>query len=402
MFEALRIRSFRIYIIAQGISLIGTWMQMTAQQWLVWELTRSESLVALTSALGTLPLLFLVPFTGILADRMDRRKLLLISQIFATLLAVSLALYAWSAATAFWPVLLLSLLLGVSSALDFPTQSAFVGDLVGTDMIRKAVGLNATMFQLGRTVGPALAGIVVASTGTAPAFAINALSFMPLIIALLLVRSQQVRKTVVAGERVDLFAGVHWLRTQPRLLEMVFAAIIFAMFVFSAGSLFAPLASDVLGGDAATFGLVSSAAGIGALIGAVLLTPRMVAASRVGQVLLGSVAWSGVWLIVLALNPVLSWTLICVFMLNLTLPVVMAGTGGLVQFMAPIDKRARVVSAWQMLSIGASPVGTLIAGAVAGRFGVVTALVVNGVCILIGVSALALTRRELWRWRVDR
>ncbi len=403
MLSTLKNANFRIYMVGQSISLIGTFMQITALTWLVWTLTHDEAMVALSGALGAAPVFFLVPFTGSFADRADRRKILIGTQIASGLLAVALAIYAGVGAASVWPVLGIGLLLGIVGAVDFPSQSAFIGDLAGMSNIRQAVALNASMFQLGRTIGPSLGGAVVAAWGSAPAFALNAISFVAVIISLLLVRSQQqVLRSSTGNPLGDFAQALRWLRTQPRLVEMMVGSIFMTLFVFSTVTLFAPLADVVLNGDARVFGYLSSASGIGALLGALFLTPRMAGASRVGRAMVTAVAWSAIWLIALRLAANLPWAMLCVFMVSVTLPVVLAGTAGLIQFMAPPDMRGRVLSVSQMVSFGAQPLGVLFVGFVARNFGVLNGFLVNGICMLIGVAILVLTRPQLVRWTVNR
>ena len=402
MLATLKNSNFRTYMAGQSLSLIGTFMQITALSWLVWQISHNEAMVGLSNALGFAPTFFLVPFTGALADRWDRRKILLGTQFVAGILAAILAVYALSGATSVYPVLGIALLLGIVGALDFPSQGAFIGDLSGMSQIRQAVGLNATMFQLGRSIGPALAGIVVATWGSAPAFAINAISFGAVIISLLLVRANQVKKPNTGSPLGEFAQALRWLRTQPRLMELLLGSTLVTLFVFSTISLFAPLADVVLNGDARVFGWLSSASGIGALTGALLLSPRMANVNRVGRAVALGVAWSGSWLIAMRFGTSLPWALLCVFMVSLTLPVVLAGTNGLLQFMAPPDMRARVLSVSQMAIFGAQPIGVLFVGLLARNFGVLNAMLINGICLVLGISILVLTRPLLISWKVSR
>ena len=173
-FSPLKIRNFRIYLGGQAISLVGTWLQMTTQGWVVWELSHSATALGLVAMLGSLPILLLGPWAGVWADRLDRRKLLIASQAGAMLLAFVLALLTQTGLVQLWHVYLLSALLGIITAIDIPAQQAFLGDLSGMAEIRKAVNMNITMLQVSRILGPALAGIIIASMGAAMAFWLNA------------------------------------------------------------------------------------------------------------------------------------------------------------------------------------------------------------------------------------
>src|SRR5258707_496700 len=193
-FDPLRYPNFRLYLGGQAISLIGTWLQVTAQSWVVWRLSGSEAALGVVSMLNALPLLFLGLYTGAWVDRVDRRKLLIGTQIAAMLLAFALAALTQSGLVQLWHVYLLSFLLGISSALDMPAQQAFLGDLSGQAEVRKAVNLNVTIFQVSRILGPAFAGLVVARLGEAPPFWLHRLSFRAALASLVMVRpGQQIR-----------------------------------------------------------------------------------------------------------------------------------------------------------------------------------------------------------------
>jgi len=187
-FSPLRNRNYRTYLAGQAVSLIGTFMQQVAQQWYVWEITRDPRWIGVIGAMAFVPMLLLGAFTGSIADRVDRRKLLLITQVTEMLLAFALAALALAGSREVWPIILLAGLLGVAAAFNFPAQSAFIGDLSGMGEIRKSMALNVTMIEVGRLIGPAVAGWVVAAVGVGLAFGLNGASFIAVIVSLLLVR----------------------------------------------------------------------------------------------------------------------------------------------------------------------------------------------------------------------
>ena len=189
-FSALRHRNFRLFFFGQLISLIGTWMQSTALQWLVYNLTGSQTSLGLVTFANFLPVLLFSLFMGVLIDRFPRRRLLLFTQTWFMLLALLLAALTWAGVIRFWHILTLSLLLGFGNALDMPARQAFVVEMVDDDKddLLNAISLNSTLFNLARIIGPGIGGVVVASLGEAPAFAINALTFLAIIVSLLLMR----------------------------------------------------------------------------------------------------------------------------------------------------------------------------------------------------------------------
>ncbi|HET7090812.1 MAG TPA: MFS transporter, partial [Anaerolineae bacterium] len=181
-FSPLRIRNFRIYLGGQAISLVGTWLQMTAQGIVVYELSQGAATpLGIVGMLSTLPILILSPWTGVWADRLDRRRLLIGTQVGAMLLAFSLAVLTQTGLIQLWHVYVLASLLGIFSAIDFPAQQAFIGDLSGMTEVRKAVNLNGITLQASRMLGPALAGYMIGALGAASAFWLNGLSFMAVI-----------------------------------------------------------------------------------------------------------------------------------------------------------------------------------------------------------------------------
>ncbi len=177
-FSPLKNRNLRIYLGGQAISMLGTWMQVAAQSWVVWELTQSESALGIVVMLNSIPLLVLAPWAGGIADRFNRRSILLVTQGIAMVLAFVLAILIQRGLIEIWHIYLCSLLLGVISALDFPAQQAFIGDLSGMGQVRQAVTLNIMALQVGRMIGPFIAGILLKSVGNASSFWINGFSFL--------------------------------------------------------------------------------------------------------------------------------------------------------------------------------------------------------------------------------
>src|SRR2546427_967893 len=185
-FLPLRNRNLRVYLGGQAISLIGTWMQVTAQAWVVWSLSHSTAALGVVAMLGTLPILLLGPWTGVWADTLDRRRLLIVSQTSAMVLAITLALLVQTGVIQVWHVYVLATLLGIVTALDMPTQQAFIGDLSGMEQLRQAVVINNMLFQVSRMIGPALAGVVVARLGAAGAILPDRARFLPVLAPLVI------------------------------------------------------------------------------------------------------------------------------------------------------------------------------------------------------------------------
>ncbi len=402
-FSPLKNRNFRIYIIGQIISLIGTWLQATAQGWVVWELSKSEAMLGLITALGFLPQLFLGPFAGVWADRLDRRKILIGTQVFQMLLAFALAALVAMGVVQIWHIGVLALLLGVSSAFDFPAQQAFLGDMAGISEIRKAVTVNASIFQTSRILGPALAGIIVGALGAATAFLLNGLSFIAVIISLLIVRAQQVRRASSGNPLSEFAEGLRFIKGQPRLIDLILSTVFITFFGLSVTlTLFPAFAGKVLNGNATTLGLLQAASGAGALISAMIITPVVQSFKRTGLVVAFCLVWAGAWMMVASRTTWLPASMLCIFLVSLSVPVIITTANGMLQLLAPNDMRARLLSVFITISFGIQPLAAAFVGYMAERVGVPNAMLVNG-ALLIACTLVMLAIRTDWRrWEVTR
>lgn len=399
-FSPLKIRNFRIYLGGQAISLIGTWLQVTAQGWVVWELSQSERALGIVGMLNTLPILLLGPWAGVWADRLDRRKLLIITQVATMLLAFILAFLIQTELVRLWHVYILASFLGVFAALDFPAQQAFLGDLSGMGEVRKAVNMNAMMLQVSRMLGPALAGFVVERLGAALAFWLNGLSFMAVIISLLLVHTNQIKKVVSKNALSELREGVRFVGAHPRLQDLILFVVFVTFFALSAINILPAFASETLQGGAQTLGWLLAASGAGALIGTVFIAPIAQAQPRTGMIIGVSVVWMGFWFVLLAMTRWLPLSILTMFLGSMGAPMVIATALGLIQVIAPPDMRARLLSLFTTVSFGMQPIASLLIGFSADSFGAPTAILVNG-ALLVSAGLLLLWLRDgLWRWEV--
>src|SRR5881227_3271146 len=247
-------------------------MQSVAQSWLVLELTNSPFRLGLVSALQFAPMLVLAFFAGALADRLRKRRLLLVSQSVLFIQALALALLVHFGHVQYWHVALLALLYGVANTVDMPTRQAFIVEMVGRDDLMNAIALNSAMFNAARIVGPALAGLAIARWGTAVAFYLNAASFVPVIVALFAVGAQG-RPRAASGRSMahDIREGVRFAVSTPRVALTMAMVLAVSGFLFNYNVLIPLYVRDVLGQDAQGFGLIMATLGIGAVAGAVAL-----------------------------------------------------------------------------------------------------------------------------------
>lgn len=405
MFSPLRNRNYATYMAGQAISLIGTFMQIVAQQWYVWEVTRDAKWIGIVGALSFAPTFFLAPFAGSIADRYNRRLLVLATQIVEMLLAFLLAALIWGGMRNVYVICVFSIILGFTASINFPAQAALIGDMVGMAEVRKAASFNASVFQIGRLIGPAIAGWVVATLGTAPAFFINGVSYIAVIISLLIIRANQVRKEGGSSILGEFGEAVKFVRSQPRIIDLLLSAVLMTMTVFSATTLFAPLADITLNGGADSpkiMGYLTAASGLGALVGALFIGPRYATVSRVGVAVTIALLWSGIWLALSYFISSMFFAMLCIFCVSITLPIVLAGSNSLIQTLAPSNMRARILSVFQMITFGAQPLGTLFVGFTGNLLGPIDAITLNGGILLVGALMIWLTRKDFIAWQAER
>ena len=398
-FTPLRLPNLRTYFTGQAISLLGTWMQVTAQGWLVWELTKSETALGIVSMLGTLPLLLFGLFAGVWVDRLDRRKILIGSQTAAMILAFVLAALVATGTVQLWQVYVLSFLLGCVTAIDFPAQQAFIGDLAGMSEVRKAIVVNAMILQVGRMLGPALAGFVVNSIGIALAFLLNGLSFIAVIVSLIIVRAKQVRSPRTGSSLRAVIDGLRFIGSQPRIQDIILFAVMVVFFGISLLNFFPALAADVLNGDAQTLGLLLASSGAGALVGATIVAPLAQTAKRTGLMMGAGVMWSGFWWLWISQSRSVPLTMLFIFLGACGVPAVMTTANGLLQVMAPPSMRGRLLSAYLIVSFGIQPISALAIGFVADRLGIANAMLINGLALIGCASSMLMFRPGLRAWR---
>ncbi len=401
-FSPLRLPNFRLYLGGQAISLIGTWLQSAAQQWVVLQLTNSEAALGIAVALSTLPILLIGLWAGVWAERWDRRKLLIGTQTAAMILAFIFAALMITGVIQVWHVYVLSFALGIVSALDFPAQQAFLGDLSGMSEVRKAVNLNAMIIQISRMLGPAFAGIIIARLGVSTAFWLNGLSFLAVIVTLVLVRSQQVTSPPSGKSMLHEFSqGLKFIKNQPRIQDLLLCVVLVTFLGFSVLTIASAFAVKILHGNSETYGLLLSASGAGALIGVLFVVPIAQAAHRTGLIMIATIAWMGTWFIILASTNVSAVANLSIFMFSIGAPTVITMALGLIQLLAPPNMRARLVTVFIMVSFGMQPVASFLVGLSAETFSIPTAILINGLLFLVGAAAMFLFRPELRHWSAN-
>jgi MFS family permease len=384
-FIALRHRNFRLFWFGQLISLTGTWMQSIGQAWLVLELTHSAWLLGVVGALQFLPVMLLSLFGGVLADRLPKRKVLLFTQSFAMLQAAVLWILVASGHVQIWEVLVLASLLGLTNSLDMPTRQAFVVEMVGREDLPNAIALNSSVFNMARVIGPGLGGLIIAFLGVAPLFLLNAISFVPVIVGLALIRMNELhaltKRSTSEGEiskqstLQSLREGLTYVIHTPSVLLIIAVIGIISLFGINFNVILPLFATDVLHSGALGFGFLSAAFGLGSLCSGLWLAWGNRRPS-VQHLLIAALAFS-VLEIFFALSRLYVPSLILIAAVGFTMIAFSATSNTALQTVAPDYLRGRVMSVYMVVFAGSVPLGNLFTGGMAHLFGAPIALLIG-------------------------
>jgi MFS family permease len=389
-FRALRHRNFRLFWGGQLVSLVGTWMQSVAQGWLMHRLTDSPLMLGLLGFAQFIPVTMLSLWAGVLADRVDRRKMLLVTQSCALVQAVLLATLTTTGHIQPWMLLALAFGFGVFNAFDLPGRQSFVMDLVGREDLPNAIALNSAAFNTARIIGPAIAGILVAALGEQGAFWTNAASYLVVLGALLSVRLPS-RPAVPSARTGDsLMEGVRYALRTTSIRNLLVLLAICAGLGFQYMTLLPVFARTILHTDARGYGLMVSAFGLGSLVAALGMTRKLDRWDLRRNLLVGLVT-AGVGMAIFAWSRWLPLTLAMGFLSGFGLILYVSSTNIMVQLTTEDRFRGRVMSLYTLMFVGTAPFGALLAGSIAQRFG---APVATSLCamILLG-GALWVVRR---------
>lgn len=390
MFRSLRNRNYRIYAAGQLVSTTGLAMQQVAQAWLVLELTGSGLSLGTTVALQFLPMMVLGPWAGFLADRTDKRRLLLATQSVAAGLSVVLWILTATGVITVALIYLLALLLGTTHALDMPARQSFVIEMVGPRDVSNAIGLNSATFNTGRLLGPALAGLLIASVGTAICFLLNAVSYLAVLWAL---ASMDTTK-LLAQERPPrspgaVRAGFRYVWTTPELrMPLTMVAVVGTM-GFNFVIVLPLLARETLGGGATLYGTLTALVGLGSLVGALGAASRTEPTTRV---LMGAASAFGVLMVATALvrQPVAVGVLLVG--VGLSVMVFLATANATLQINSAPHMRGRVMALYGLVFLGSTPVGGPLVGWISQEWGAPAGLATGGLASLVAVAV------GTWRW----
>jgi MFS family permease len=381
--RAMRHRDFRIFFFSQFISLIGSWMQSTAQQWLVYRLTGSQLNLGAVTFAGFVPVLLFSLFMGVIIDRFPRRRILLFTQTWFMLLAAVLALITYLGIVQYWHILVLAALLGVANALDMPARQAFYVDMVDREDLLNAIALNSSVFNGARIIGPAVSGLLIAALGEAPAFGLNAISYLAVIAGLLLMRLRPFEPPSQTGSQLlAIKEGLSFILSDRRVFGLVGMVALLSFFAFPFLVLLPAFASDVLEIGAEGYGALLAAQGAGALLGALSLAAGGERVNKGILLLFSRSLLAGATLVfALSRTPLLSMT--AMFCAGFSFITQLALTNTVIQLLVPDALRGRVMSTYTWALGGFWPLGSLLIGALGDQFGAPRAVLFTSAACLV-------------------
>jgi MFS family permease len=399
-FDSLRFFNYRLWFAGALVANVGTWMQRVAQDWLVLTVLTEESGVAvgITTALQFAPVLFLSAYAGVLADRVDRRKLLIATQAGQGVLAAGLGALVLVGNAQLWQVYVFALLLGCVTAIDGPVRQTFVAELVPQDKLSNAVGLNSASFNAARLVGPGVAGLLIAWVGPGWVFVINALTFGATILALTLMRRGELRHMPSAPRaKGQIRDGIRYVRNRTDILVIMVVVGVVSTFGLNFQLTSALMARTEFGKGAEEYGMLGSVLAIGSLAGALLAARRE--RPRV-RLVIGSAFAFGVTTGVMALMPTYPSFAIACIPVGLAALTMMTAANATIQMTTAPAMRGRVMALYMMVFLGATPIGSPIVGWVGQEFGARWSIGIGSISALLVSAGAALWARRAWDVRV--
>ena len=392
VFASLSVHNYRLYFGGQAVSLIGTWMQATAQAWLVLTLSGSSSILGLIVALQALPILIIGPYAGVIADRVDRRLLMIFLQSIMGVLALVLAILTLGGWIAVWQIAILALLLGLNNAFENPARQAFIHQIVGESLIRNAVTLNSVMVNAARAIGPAVAGVLLAAVGAGWCFVINATSFVAVVVSLVAMRTSEISHEIpVPRAKGQLREGLRYVRSKPILwVPLVMMALVGTLAYEFQVSL--PVAArDVFDGGPQAFGFMTSSMGVGAVVGGLIVAARGTTGLRT---LIVTATGFGITIAVTAAAPSLWLAIVALFFVGWLSVSFMSTGNATLQLNSRPQMRGRVMALWSVAFMGSTPIGGPLIGAITEGAGARTGLAVGAAsCFVAAAIGLAVWRR---------
>ncbi|TQF74959.1 MFS transporter [Rhodococcus spelaei] len=394
-FSSLTVPNYRLYFSGQAVSMIGTWMQTVAQSWLVLQLTGSGTALGLVVALQTLPVLLLGPYGGVVADRVDKRRLMIALQSMMGVLALVLGLLTVTDTVALWQVYVLAFLLGLNNCFENPARQAFVLEMVGPEHLHNAVSLNSVLVNAARAIGPAVAGIVIATGGLGICFLLNAVSFVAVVASLIKLDGSALQPSPPAVRSPgQLREGLRYVRRTPTLLVPLLMMALVGCLAYEFQVVLPVVARSTFDADAQVYGFMTAAMGAGAVVGGLYVAAR----GRTGvPALVVSSTIFGVVIAAAALAPTLWLELVALVLVGAASVSFLSTGNSTLQLEAEPGMRGRVMALWSVAFLGSTPIGGPIAGAVSQQFGGRVGLLMGAAACLVAAGLGAMVLRQARR-----
>jgi len=399
-FRALRHRNFQLFFAGQFISLTGTWMQSVAQSWLVYRLTGSVILLGTIGFASQIPVFLLAPFGGTVADRFDRRRILVITQSWAMVLASILAALTLSGVVQIWHLFVIAAGFGIANAFDIPARQAFAVDMVGREDLLNAIALNSSMFNGARIVGPAIAGILVAAVGEGWCFFGNAVSYIAVITGLLMMRISPVIHPRHGSALAHIAEGFGYVAKTRPIRSILLLLGLVSLMGMPYAVLMPVMADHYLGGGSSTLGFLMGASGIGAVVAALVLASRK-EVFGLGRWVAYACAAFGAGLVLFSLSRNFWLSALVLIPVGFSMMTQMSSSNTLVQAMVPNELRGRVMSLYSMMFMGLAPFGSLLAGTLAGYVGAPETIAIGGLVCIVGAIVFRLNLPKM-KWQARR
>ena len=399
-FPALASRNFRRFLFASTILTVGSFMQQTAQGWLVLELTDSEASLGLAGAVAGFPTLFLAAFAGVLVDRLDRKRLLVAGNIANAVFALVLAVLVTTGVVQYWHVLVVALFAGTALTIQMPAAQAVLSSTVDRTAIGNAVALNSAQYNMLRIVAPAVAGLFIAAGSLALGFWVNAMAMavVAFLNATLRIPAERSAEIIRPALLTELKDGIQFVAANRVLATVVLLPGVPALLVLNYLTFFPIYARDILGVGAGGYGLLTGAIGVGAVVGALSIAAFRPSGGS-GRLVLGGLAIVGVALATFALSRSLPLSMIALAFLGMFQVSFYSTSNTLIQVLVPPRLRGRVLSLYLLTSIGLIPIGNLVAGAIAEQVGVEPVLATGGLITVAIAALVAFAKPEVGRLR---
>ena len=399
IFSSLHSRNYRLYFTGQGVSLIGTWMQNIALSWLVYRLSGSVFLLGLVGFTTHIPSFIVSPFAGVITDRFNRLKIMKLAQVFFMLHALTMAILVLTNTIEIWHIITLSIVFGIINAFDTPARQSLVIDLIDNPKdLGNAIALNSAIFNAGRLVGPAIAGITIAVVGEGICFLLNALSFVAVIAALMQIKIPVKQISIHPGNFKKSFTeGFHYTFHSMPIRTLITMLAILSLIGLPVVVLLPAYAKEILHGSADTLGYLMAALGAGALCGALYMASRKTVLG-LGRIISLSIGVYGLALALASFSQVTWVSMTIFFFTGLTMVLSLSSINTMLQTIADEDKRGRVMSFYAMALMGTTPIGNLLSGTLASGIGIPYTLLISGTITVLSAAWLWLNLKSLRKY----